>query len=101
MKVPPEHTSRDCSVCGLRNKPPPDERVYKCVNCGYRADVDTNAALNILRLGQVILSSSSSGSGNDRRSTAGEGDTTDPSRSLNAKSPERKLLAPGGTVLAT
>ena len=46
--VHPHYTSKQCSICGCIND---DNRktqeAFKCVQCGYEANADINAALNI------------------------------------------------------
>ena len=49
--VDPEYTSQDCSSCGYREKKALSQRVHHCKKCGYTADRDLNAAINILTLG--------------------------------------------------
>ncbi len=49
--VKPEYTSQDCSACGHREKKKLSQRVHQCKKCGYTADRDLNAAINILTLG--------------------------------------------------
>jgi putative transposase len=50
--VNPAYTSRTCANCGqIVLHLPLSQRVFRCA-CGYVADRDENAALNILRLGQ-------------------------------------------------
>ena len=49
--VDPEYTSQDCSSCGHRQKKALSDRVHHCKKCGYTADRDLNAAINILTLG--------------------------------------------------
>ena len=49
--VNPEYTSQDCSACGHREKKKLSQRVHHCKKCGYTADRDLNAAINILTLG--------------------------------------------------
>lgn len=53
VKVNPYKTSQMCSAC-LQECPHKelDERVHICVHCGVVLDRDTNAAINILRLGR-------------------------------------------------
>ena len=51
-EVNPAWTSQDCSGCGTRIKKKLSERVHYCPTCGLSLDRDTNAALNILRIGQ-------------------------------------------------
>jgi transposase len=48
--VNPRYTSQTCSRCGhgdKRNRPTRDD--FKCVQCGYVAPADHNAAENIRR----------------------------------------------------
>ncbi|MFW5847652.1 MAG: RNA-guided endonuclease InsQ/TnpB family protein [bacterium] len=50
--VSPQNTSRRCSSCGHTHK---DNRltqsIFKCIECGFEANADYNAALNIKRKG--------------------------------------------------
>ena len=47
-QVAPQHTSQDCSVCGLRNRQLTlAVRVWTCPACGSHLDWDENAAVNI------------------------------------------------------
>ena len=50
-KVNPAHTSQECSACGARleKKLRLSQREFACPECGYIADRDENAAVNILR----------------------------------------------------
>ena len=49
VAVPPHNTSQDCSNCGQKVKKSLSTRTHVCPNCGYVADRDTNAAINILK----------------------------------------------------
>ena len=49
--VDPKYTSQVCSSCGAVRKRDLDERWHSC-ECGCDLDRDTNAAINILRLGR-------------------------------------------------
>src|SRR5581483_12099156 len=51
LKVSPRYTSQVCSSCGMMRKKTLDERWHSC-ECGCELDRDTNAAINILRLGR-------------------------------------------------
>ena len=55
--VNPANTSQRCSECGdlPAVKKTLDVREHKCIACGYTAHRDTNAARNILALGQEVL----------------------------------------------
>ncbi len=49
--VPPEGTTKRCSQCGCNTKKPLWVREHSCPSCGFEADRDYNAALEIKRLG--------------------------------------------------
>ena len=51
LKVNPKYTSQACSGCGQVRKKELSERWHSC-DCGAELDRDTNAAINILRLGR-------------------------------------------------
>lgn len=51
LAVPPHNTSQDCSSCGKKVKKSLSTRTHVCHHCGYVADRDTNAAINILKRG--------------------------------------------------
>ncbi|MCY7277926.1 MAG: transposase [Phormidesmis sp. CAN_BIN44] len=48
IAVSPQYTSQDCSNCGKRVKKALSQRTHLCPHCGYVADRDHNAAINIL-----------------------------------------------------
>lgn len=52
--VNPKYTSQVCSGCGVVRKKELSERWHSC-ECGCELDRDTNAAINILRLGHSQL----------------------------------------------
>src|SRR5579875_2248728 len=59
LAVNPAYTSQDCSGCGYRpdglggrTKKKLSDRWHLCPMCGLSVDRDTNAAVNILTLGQ-------------------------------------------------
>ena len=56
VEVNPAHTSQECSRCGTRNIPGKSE-VYNCASCGLVVDRDYNAAVNIMRAGNIALAS--------------------------------------------
>jgi len=74
VKVDPKDTSQTCSSCGSK----PKEKLtlairhYRCEYCGFEADRDMNAALNILQRG-LGLSSKSGGNSPARRENETEG----------------------------
>ena len=50
--VNPAYTSQACSACGHTAKENRESQaIFKCVECGYEANADVNAALNILERG--------------------------------------------------
>ena len=53
IPVPAKQTTQMCSACGKMPETSKTlkDRVHCCANCGYEADRDLNAALNIKRLG--------------------------------------------------
>ena len=64
LAVNPAYTSQDCSGCGYRpdglegrTKKKLSDRWHLCPMCGLSLDRDTNAAVNILALGQQCLPS--------------------------------------------
>ena len=51
VKVDPRDTTQMCSNCGSIVKKTLSERVHECPYCGFVADRDYNAAVNIHRVG--------------------------------------------------
>ena len=51
VAVPPHNTSQNCSSCGEKVKKSLSTRTHVCPHCGYVADRDLNASINILKLG--------------------------------------------------
>ena len=74
VKVDPKDTSQKCSSCGTKAKEKLTLaiRQYRCEYCGFEADRDMNAAMNILQRG-LGLSSKSGGNSPARRENATEG----------------------------
>lgn len=54
VEVDPGGTSQECSSCGATVKKSLSVRVHKC-SCGYEADRDLNAAINILHRGLASI----------------------------------------------
>jgi putative transposase len=50
IAVNPSYTSENCSNCGETVVKTLSTRTHQCPHCGYVADRDENAALNILKL---------------------------------------------------
>jgi len=59
VEVPAAYTSQACSQCGNIVKKDLSVRIHYCLQCGLILDRDQNAAINILRLGQMAEMSSS------------------------------------------
>jgi putative transposase len=55
LAVNPKMTSQKCSACGEIVQKSLSTRTHKCPYCGYEANRDHNAAINILRLGLESL----------------------------------------------
>ncbi len=55
VAVPPHYTSQNCSSCGKMVKKSLSVRTHICPHCGYVADRDVNAALNILQRGLTTV----------------------------------------------
>ena len=56
VEVNPAHTSQRCSECGHTDKENRKTQArFRCVSCGYMSNADTNAAMNIRRLGMAQL----------------------------------------------
>ena len=56
VEVNPAYTSQTCSRCGHTDKENRKTQArFRCVSCGYMSNADTNAAMNIRRLGMAQL----------------------------------------------
>ena len=55
VAVAPHNTSQNCSNCGKKVQKSLSTRTHKCPYCGYEADRDVNAAINILKKGLSTL----------------------------------------------
>jgi putative transposase len=56
IEVNPAYTSQTCSECGHTEKENRKTQArFLCVSCGYASNADTNAAMNIRRLGMAQL----------------------------------------------
>jgi putative transposase len=52
VKVNPAYTSQECSKCGCRDKlNRPKQHIFRCTNCGHKANPDIQATTNILNKG--------------------------------------------------
>jgi putative transposase len=56
ITVEPKNTSQNCSNCGTKVVKTLSTRTHKCPHCGYEADRDENAAINILKAALKQLS---------------------------------------------
>ena len=53
--IPPQYTSQTCSHCGCVDRANrPTQAKFKCTACGFEANADHNAALNILAVGHAV-----------------------------------------------
>lgn len=56
IAVPPQYTSQRCSCCGTVAKENRQSQAkFACVSCGYTANADVNAAMNIKAAGHAVL----------------------------------------------
>ena len=56
IEVNPAYTSQTCSRCGYAEKENRKTQArFQCVSCGFVSNADTNAAINIRRLGMAQL----------------------------------------------
>ncbi|MCS6960434.1 MAG: transposase [Pseudanabaenaceae cyanobacterium SKYGB_i_bin29] len=55
IAVPPHYTSQDCSECGYRVQKTLNTRTHTCPNCGFTANRDQAAAMNIVKRGLAML----------------------------------------------
>ncbi len=56
IEVNPSYTSQMCSHCGHAEKENRKSQArFQCVSCGFASNADTNAAMNIRRLGMARL----------------------------------------------
>lgn len=56
IEVNPAYTSQTCSHCGHADEENRKSQArFLCVNCGFESNADTNAAINIRRLGMAQL----------------------------------------------
>jgi len=51
VAVDPKDTTKECASCGVRTEKPLWVREHSCPSCGFEADRDANAAINILSRG--------------------------------------------------
>ena len=56
VAVNPKHTSQKCACCGhIEKANRQSQSAFECVDCGYSANADINAARNILAAGLAVL----------------------------------------------
>ena len=56
VPVPAQYTSQKCSQCGYTEKENRASQAgFECQSCGYTANADINAAINILAAGHVVI----------------------------------------------
>jgi IS605 OrfB family transposase len=54
VKVDPRNSSRECSECGhIEKSNRPSQSKFRCRSCGYTANADVNAAVNLSRRASV------------------------------------------------
>lgn len=71
--VPAAYTSQTCSECGsVDARSRKNQAVFECVDCGFAANADHNAAINILRRSTSKLPVEEAGCGSDEAGTMRE-----------------------------
>ncbi|EPQ0488114.1 RNA-guided endonuclease InsQ/TnpB family protein, partial [Proteus mirabilis] len=56
VAIPPAYTSQKCACCGHTAKENrQSQSQFECLECGYTANADINAARNILAAGHAVL----------------------------------------------
>jgi putative transposase len=55
IEVPSEGTTKRCAKCGVESEKPLWVRKHSCPSCGYTADRDENASIEVQRLGLAEL----------------------------------------------
>jgi len=51
VQVEPRGTTKECATCGVETEKPIWVREHSCPACGFEADRDANAAMNVLKRG--------------------------------------------------
>lgn len=72
VAVNPAYTTQECSNCGQRVKKSLSTRTHQCSRCNLVMCRDTNAALNILHKGLVVLGAEGNHSTSGQEETAGK-----------------------------
>jgi putative transposase len=87
VAVPPHNTSQNCSNCGEKVKKSLSTRTHVCPHCGYMADRDLNASINILRLGLSTVGHTGTYATGDLPSWAVGASLSSNGESVNVESP--------------
>jgi len=87
VAVPPHNTSQNCSSCGKKVQKSLSTRTHKCPHCGYEADRDVNAAINILKGGLSTLGHRESQAWGESTSTLIGSILSEQVNSMNQESP--------------
>jgi putative transposase len=87
IAVPPYNTSQECSNCGQIVKKALSTRTHICHHCGFVADRDVNAALNILQRGLSTLGHSETNAWGEGTATLAEAILSKQVTSKNQESP--------------
>lgn len=90
VAVPPHNTSQNCSNCDKKVKKSLSTRTHICPHCGYVADRDLNASINILRLGLSTVGHTGIYATGDLPSWAVGASLSSNGESLNVESPSLK-----------
>lgn len=87
IAVPPHNTSQNCSNCGEKVPKSLSTRTHICHHCGYVADRDVNASINILKRGLSTVGHTGTNAWGDLPSSSVGLDLLGYGESLNQESP--------------
>jgi len=87
IAVAPQYTSQNCSNCGEKVEKSLSTRTHKCPHCGYTADRDENAAINILNKGLSTLGHRETNAWGEKTATVAEAIQLEQVISTNQESP--------------
>jgi Transposase and inactivated derivatives len=88
VAVPPHYRSQNCSNCGKKVQKSLSVRTHICPHCGFQADRDVNASINILKRGLATVGHTGTYAWGDLPSWAVGVNLRSNGESLNPESPD-------------
>ncbi|MGB8690069.1 MAG: transposase [Microcoleus sp.] len=88
VAVPPHYRSQNCSNCGNKVQKSLSVRTHICPHCGFQADRDVNASINILKRGLATVGHTGTYAWGDLPSWAVGVNLRSNGESLNPESPD-------------